>query len=468
MFLWGERPDTMMHVAVLLPFRPPDDASPTYLRELIEEARQNGAVQPPWNRKLRHPRLLTSPIQSWVVDKDIDIDYHVRRSALASPGDERELGVLVSRLHSHPLDLSRPPWEMHLIEGLEGGRFAGYVKIHHALVDGFTGMKMLVHSLSDDPDDRTRPLFFNLPAPPRPPREEDSQGNLLTDLGTLWRAVKSQTGSTLTLTQRILRPLVRRGEYADLVAGAQAPNTILNRRIGRNRRFATQQYPLAELKRLGAERGATINDVFLTVVGGGLRTFLGELGELPERPLIAFLPVNVRPTNDPGGGNAVGAMLATLGTDIAGPVERLERITASTRTAKAQLEGMTQEAILAYSAYLMAPTGFQALSAMTGIRSPLRLAFNVCVSNVPGPSQPLYLRGSRLEAVYPVSIPAHGMALNITVQSYAGTLNVGFVGCRDTLPHVQRLAVYTGDSLGALAQALSANPKGPTPGRKKR
>src|SRR4051795_8238552 len=121
MFLYGERPDTMMHVASLMPFQPPADASPAFLRELVDEARRNPEVYSPWNRKLRYPRVVGSPLQSWVVDKDFDIDYHVRRSALASPGDERELGVLISRLHSNPLDLSRPPWEVHLIEGLEGG-----------------------------------------------------------------------------------------------------------------------------------------------------------------------------------------------------------------------------------------------------------------------------------------------------------------------------------------------------------
>ena len=114
-----------------------------------------------------------SPLQSWVVDEDFDLDYHVRRSALASPGDERELGVLVSRLHSNPLDLSRPPWEVHLIEGLEGGRFAIYTKMHHALVDGYSGVRLMARSLSKDPDDREQPLFFSVPPPPRAPREAD-------------------------------------------------------------------------------------------------------------------------------------------------------------------------------------------------------------------------------------------------------------------------------------------------------
>ncbi len=176
MFLYGERPDTMMHVASLMPFKPPAGVKPSWLRELVDEARRNPEVYSPWNRKLRYPRLVASPLQSWVVDKDFDLDYHVRRSALASPGDERELGVLISRLHSNPLDMSRPPWEVHLIEGLEGGRFAVYTKMHHALVDGYSGVRLMSRSLHQDPDDREAPLFFSVPPQPRTKREEsDSQ-----------------------------------------------------------------------------------------------------------------------------------------------------------------------------------------------------------------------------------------------------------------------------------------------------
>src|SRR3954451_8938327 len=458
LFLYGERPETMMHVASLMPFEPPAGAAATFLRDLVEQARRSAEVQSPWNRKLRYRRLVGSPLQCWVVDRDFDLDYHVRRSALASPGDERELGVLISRLHSNPLDLSRPPWEVHVIEGLEDGRFAIYTKMHHALVDGYSGVRLMSRSLAKDPDDREQPWFFSVPAPKRAPAESDDDGGGglgLGSLGSLLRSAAGQAGSALTLGRRIVEPVVRRGQFPDLIDLPRAPRSILNRRIGRNRRFATQKYDLAQLKRLGTAHGATLNDVFLAIVGGGLRRFLSELDELPDAPLVAFVPVNVRPKGDEGGGNAVGAILATLATDVEDPIERLRRITASTRSAKAQLEGMTQEAILAYSAYLLAPGGLQALAGFAGIPAPLPLAFNVCVSNVPGPRDTRYLRGSRMEAYYPASIPIHGMALNITVLSYAGTFNVGFMGDRDALPHLQRLAVYTGDALTELDRAVA-------------
>ena len=451
MFVYGETPSSKMHVAGLLPFTPPADAPAEYLRELIDEARTQDVVAP-WNRKLAHPRLQYSPLHSWVVDDHFDFDYHVRRSALASPGDERELGILVSRLHSNHLDLTRPPWEIHVIEGLEGGRFALYLKIHHALVDGYSAMKMLARSLSTDPNSKDSRMFFTTPSPvparsAAPVRSANPLAAGLRTLSSLGSAVAGGIGSTVDLTAALVNTQFR----SDDVAGsASAPHSILNARISRNRRFATQQYEFARLKTLGSQHGATINDVALAIIGGGLRKFLAELDELPDRSLIAFIPVNVRPKDDAGGGNAVGAVLAPMGTDIADPIERLKSINTATRAAKAQLQTMSTAAILAYSAALLAPAGAQVASALTGVRPPWPFTFNLCVSNVPGPREPLYFNGSRLEATYPVSIPIHGMALNITLQSYAETMNFGFVGCRDRLPHLQRLAVYTGDALDEL------------------
>ncbi|WP_102145051.1 WS/DGAT/MGAT family O-acyltransferase [Mycobacterium hubeiense] len=456
MFLYGETSNSKMHVAALLPFTPPKDALADYLRRLIDDARGHEVVAP-WNRKLAHHRLQYSPIHSWVVDDNFDFDYHVRRSALASPGDERELGILISRLHSNHLDLSRPPWELHIIEGLEGGRFAMYMKIHHSLLDGYTGMKALARSLSTDPDDDDTRLFFNVPIPTRARPEASPSNPLLGAIGGVGSALTGGVGAAVGLGRALVNTQIRRdGDYARLANSAQAPHSILNAHISRNRRFATQQYSIARLKALGAAHDATLNDVALSVIAGGLRRFLQELDELPDQSLVAFLPVNIRPKDDEGGGNAVGAILVAMGTDIADPVERLTNISAATRVSKAQLQTMSPTAIMAYSAALLAPAASQIAGAVTGIRPPWPYAFNICVSNVPGPRETLYLRGSRLEATYPVSIPMHGMALNITLQSYADTMNFGFVGCRDKLPHLQRLAVYTGQALDELEAATPA------------
>lgn len=444
MFLAGEARESMMHVGGLLTFLPPPDAPADFLRQMTDEFRAAATVQSPWNLKLRTPEFLKNPLQAWVEDPDFDMDYHVRRSALPAPGDERELGVLVSRLHGIALDFHHPLWELHFIEGLERGRFAMYFKIHHALVDGYTSMQMLASSLSPDPDERDTPIFFA--RQPRQRRAGAASG--VPSLGTLLEAVREQVGTTKDVGRAFAKVIraVRHGD-SDLVAPLQAPRSIINRRISRNRRFATQQYPIERLRRIGKAAGGTVNDVILALCGSALRRLLLELDALPDKPLTAMLPVNIRPKDDPGGGNAVGAILASLATDLADPAERLQATIASTTRAKEQLQGMSKNAILQFSALLLSPLSLQQVTHTAGRARP---AFNVVISNVPGPQQTLYFRGARLEALYPLSIPFHGYGLNITISGYHDTLNFGFTGCRDTVPHLQRLAVYSVTELEAL------------------
>ncbi|HEX8951120.1 MAG TPA: wax ester/triacylglycerol synthase family O-acyltransferase [Polyangia bacterium] len=448
MFLYLESRETMMHVAGLLTFAPPPDTPPDHLRRLVDEMRASPVVHRPWNLKLRTPDLLVNPLQAWVEDKAIDLDYHVRRTALPSPGDERELGIIVSRLHGHPVDFHRPPWELHLIEGLEGGRFALYCKVHHALVDGYSAMRILSNSLSRDPTERARPLFLSVEPPARPPEHEPAAGVSIYDVLT---AVRAQVGTSRSVGQALMNLARLRLRRSELVSPLQAPRSILNRRISRSRRFATQKLETARLKAVAKAANGTLNDVVLALSGASLRRYLVELDALPGEPLVAMVPVNVRPKDDSGGGNAVGAILASLATDVADPAERLADVIASTRLAKEQLQGMSKAAIIQYSALMLSPFMMQLVPGAPGR---VRPAFNVVISNVPGPDEPLYFRGARLEAMYPMSIPVHGLALNITCNSYAGSLNFGFIGCRDTLPHLQRLAVHCGEALAELERAV--------------
>ena len=448
MFLYMESRETMMHVSSLLPFTPPPDAPPDHLRRLMDEIRAAPLVHRPFNLKLRTPELLVNPLQAWVEARDLDLEYHVRRSALPSPGDERELGILVSRLHGHEVDFHRPPWEVHLIEGLERGRFAIYVKVHHALVDGYSAMKILASSLSRDPADRTRPLFFSI-APPERVRADGEAAGL--HFPELMAAVRAQVGASKSVVKALIN-MARSSRGKGLVSPLHAPTSILNRRISRSRRFATQSFATARLRAVAKAANGTLNDVILALCAAALRKYLGELNALPDAPLVAMVPVNVRPKDDAGGGNAVGAILASLATDVADAGERVGAIIASTKRAKEQLQGMSKDAIIQYSALLTSPFMLQLLP---GAMGRVRPVFNLVISNVPGPEEPLYFRGARLEAAYPMSIPVHGLALNITCNSYAGTLDFGFIGCRDTLPHLQRLAVHAGEALPELERAVA-------------
>lgn len=452
LFLTVESQEAMLHVGGMLQFKTPAGAAEQLTADMRNEL-ATANVEPPWNRKLAYPNFLLHPLQKWIEDPDFDPTYHVRRSALPSPGDERELGVLISRLHSRPIDFTRPPWEAHLIEGLENGNMAIYVKVHHSLVDGYTAIKLLTRAMSTDPEDTETPLFFSVP-PSRRERSSLADSASVPDIGSI---LKTVTGGWTSVTD-VFKAMVnvnksRRDESNALVPSLQAPRTIFDNRISRNRRFATQQYDISRLKRIAAASGGTLNDVVLAICGGGLRTYLTELGELPEKPLIAFVPVNVRPKDDPGGGNAVAGMLANLGTHIEDPRERVTAIIASTKAAKEQMEGMTRNAILAYTALLFAPFVVQTTTAQARLGQLVPPTYNVIISNVPGPSAPLYFRGHKLESDYPVSIPVHGSALNITCLSYAGTLNFGFIGCRDNAPHLQHLAVYSGDAVAELETA---------------
>ena len=447
-FVYGETRETPQHVGTLLRLTPPADAPADWLRTTFEALRRDVPVVPPWNRRLATPWLPYNPVHTWVRDTAFDVDYHLRRTAVPTPGDERELGVLVARLHGSALDLTKPPWELHLIEGLEGGAFAMFVKVHHSLVDGYTMTRTLERALTPEPGPAR--LVCHVPLDPAP---TVPQRLLWADPGSALASSVTDARAAVALTRAFGRLALRR---SGLVGSFDAPDTIFNRRITRNRRFATQSYALDRLKRLARASGTTLNDVALAVCGGGLRTYLRELDELPDLPLVAFVPVNVRPKGDPGGGNAVGGMLASLGTHLADPVQRLQAVHASTSRAKQQLEGMTRQAVMAYSQALLAPSGLQVLSALSGLPGASRRTFNVTISNVPGPAQTLYFGGARLEASYPASIVGHGLALNITLFSYDGRMHLGFTGCRDTVPHLQRLAVHTGAAVDELETALEA------------
>jgi diacylglycerol O-acyltransferase / wax synthase len=445
-----ESDDTPMHVANLQIFSLPDDAPDTFLRDLVSRMKVGRDFASPWNHKLLSPgkvgRTLTP---AWKIDNDLDLDYHVRHSALPRPGGERELGILISRLHSHPLDFSRPLWESHIIEGLENNRFALYTKMHHSLIDGISGMRLLQRVLSTDPTARNMPPPWTV----RPERVKligSTTGHESHGLEAAIAALRSQL-KTVPMLAGALGKLVRHEEGSPLVGPFAGPPSVLNKRVTAQRRFATQQYSLSTLRELANQADASLNDVVLYLCGTALRRFLKEQNALPPEPLTAGIPVNIRPADDQGIGTAISFMIASLATDVADPMRRLEAIKASTRSAKEHLQTLPRSTLTQYTMLLMAP---YMLQLVTGLGGRARPVFNVTISNVPGPREPLYFQGARLEAMYPVSLIAHGGALNITCLSYADSLNFGYTGCRDTLPSMQRLAVYTGEALEELEQLL--------------
>ena len=467
-WLFADSLRTPMQVGMLATFTVPKD-QPNFVADLVERWRSVRQFSAPFNYQLK-----MLPVPGWVTldDDEIDLDYHLRHSALPSPGSQRELGVLVSRLHSIKLDRRYPLWEFHVIEGLEEDKFALYSKAHHSQVDGVGGIRLLKRMLSADPERRDMlppwavgqdgPDQSSLP--PKQPRKEASVS--VTSNSGPASAVKRVVGGLrdgLGDTGEVLGSLAK--TYAESATGIsdpgravpfQAPKTIFNGRIHTPRRFATQQYTIERMQAVGERTDGSLNDVFLAVVGGALRRYLTDQGQLPDEPLVANVPVSVRPEGAAKAGNSITFLYATLGTDIEDPIERIRAIRDSTRMGKRRLPSVGGAAMDAYTAALMLP--FLSL-AILGVGDRGTPFANIVVSNVPGMQEQRYLDGAELEEIYPVSLLFNGQALNITAVSYGGLFNIGFTGCRDSVPSLQRIAVYAGEELAKIEEALDERKK---------
>ena len=464
-FLLMEAREKPAHVGGLALFEPPEEADEQYLYEMYQSAISSDVpVRSLFRRRVKRPGLAG---YSWTRDEDFDIQYHVRHSALPVPGRIRELLTVVSRLHGSLLDRNRPLWEAHLIEGLADGRFALYTKIHHALCDGVTAMRLLESSISTDPTEtgmpqpwerRPKGSIFDEPDPDeqpvgRRPPEDDSWTAVVADgLRRLGSTVTGSVEGVAGATDGIGHLFSSFRDQA-LSSPIRAPRSMLNVPITGARRFAADSWSIDRIRTAAAPHGATVNDMVLAMSAGALRTYLLEQGALPDRPLVAMVPVSLKTRGaDDSAGNAVGAILCSLGTHLGSAPARLAHIQESIRQSKARLEGLTPGQIIALSALNVAPLALNMspLGRLPITEEVIRPPFNVVISNVPGPQQPLYWNGAKLSGSYPMSLLVDGQALNITTASYAGNLDFGILGCRRTVPSMQRLLGHLEDELVAL------------------
>jgi diacylglycerol O-acyltransferase len=445
-FLIPETREQPMHVGSLQLFSTPDGAGRNYLTEAYEQLLSVDDIAPTF-RKRAHRSWTTLGQWAWEQDHDIDLEHHVRHSALPRPGRIRELLALASRLHSTLLDRQRPLWEMHLIEGMRDGRFAIYFKLHHALMDGVSGMRLMQEVLSTDPGET------ELRAPYMPIERSQPGAGSGMSLGALPGAAVGAIGEVMSLGPALLRVGERLVREQAAALPMQAPRTILNGSITGSRRFAAQSWELPRLKAVAKAGATSLNDVVLAMCSGALRLYLQELDALPDSSLIAMVPVSLRGAEAPAsGGNAVGTILCNLGTDQRDAGLRLATVHESMQQGKAALAGMNRLQITAMSSLAMAP---MALGTVFGAHRLFPPPFNLVISNVPGPKQPLWMAGARLDAFYPLSIPTVGQALNITVTSYVDHMEFGLTGCRRHVPHLQRLLAHLETSLAGLEAAVS-------------
>ncbi len=458
-FLLAENRRQPMHVGGLQLFRKPEGAPRDYARQMYQSMAAVEKIAPLF---LKRPRrsLATAGQWVWSEDTEFDIEYHVRHSALPKPGRVRELLELCSRLHGTRLARERPLWEAHVIEGMRDGRIAMYTKVHHALVDGVSSMRLLQSVLSTDPDKRDMPPPWGAqPASERAEQHRAQHDQHLMDLPlSAFRSAFGITADAAGLPAALVKTISRGVRNETSAVSLYAPRTIINERITGARRFAAQDWPIERMRAIGKASGTTINDVVLAMCSGAMRRYLGELEALPDSTLIAMVPVGLQSkqaqTASAEGGNAVGAVMVKLGTDLDDPADRLHAIHRSMQAGKEALGSMTPMQILAMSAIGMAPALVTPMLRLQGIARP---PFNLIISNVPGPRTPHYYNGAELVGMYPLSIPIHGMGLNITCTSYAGSLGFGLTGCRRTVPRLQRLLTHLDDELGALEKAAGVS-----------
>jgi diacylglycerol O-acyltransferase / wax synthase len=453
LFLYLETARTPMHVVFTGIFDPAAGAPRERLRDVVE-ARLH--VVPRLRQRVRevpfgvhHPALIDDP--------DFDLDHHLHQASLPPPGGLPELADFVAGVAGRPLDRQRPLWEVHVVEGLAQGRWAIVAKTHHAVIDGIGGNELMVNLF----DLSSRPRTVSPPDEPWEPEEQPS------DLALLAGAVRANLSSPARVLQAagrsagVVRDVVRKqGDDAQSAPLTLGPRTILNHPVGVGRQVAFTDLSLSDLKAIKATLGSTVNDLVLAVVGRALRRFLAAHSEEPDGQLVAAVPISTRTHDDTGPGNRLSGMTVPLADDIPDPVEQLHSIQGVTSAAADLWGAIGAELLQDWTQFAVPAVAAQAFRFYSGSRLSARhrpLA-NLMISNLPGPSAPLYVAGARLEAMYSIGSVLAGQALNITVASYEDCMHVGIVAARDTVPALDGLVSELHDALDAFRQVAMRRP----------
>lgn len=465
-FLYMETPQTPMHVAALTLFELPEGFQGTFLDHFRAFFASRIHLVPIFEKKLARTVFdLDHP--GWVDADDVDLEDHIRGITLDKPGLFSQLEAVVGELHSVPLDRRKPLWQFHVIDGLEDGRVALYAKVHHAAVDGGAGMVILQAVMDFFPE--PRPVPPRKPGPPKrkkPSVEERALLGIHDVISNVARqqisALQAIPGLIANVTDTVLAATKTAVETGKLpkVGDLLAPKTRFNASVSDKRLWAARSLPLADAKMIAKATGAKINDVVMALCGGALRLYLEEHNELPAKPLIAFVPISLRELGNTDINNQVFGMNVPIATDVADPIKRIKRVRAAS-TQNKMLAGSLKDAAPKDFTLLGAPhllPGLMQLYGSAGLAGTMPMAVNLTISNTMGPQFPIYCAGAKVLALYPVSIATHGVALNITVQSYMGSLDFGITADAKAVPDVARLADLFEDALHELKDAVAALP----------
>ena len=450
LFLHLETPATPMHVGAVHLLERPKGARTDFCDAVKRHVAKRLPLSPVFTRQLATmPLNFANPV--WVRADAVDLDRHIHRIRLPKPGTRRQFEAAVARLHAKCLPRDRPLWAFHVIEGLQSGEIGFYTKIHHATLDGAAGVALAQALLDVTPKPR------KVDPTPKRPGEHPSLADLIGTAVRVTGARGMQLAKQLPQLAAAIAKLARGGGAGFGRNLAFGPRTPFNGQIDAARSFATASLPLDRVKAVAAAHAATINEVVLTAIGGALRRYLAMHGGVPRKSLIAAVPVSLREAGNTEATTLATMTLASLATDVADPVERLAEVRAASAAAKAvmkQLRGAMPTDFPSLGLPWLLSAG-AAVYGRFGLADRIPPIANLVVSNVPGPPMPFYLAGARLKTYWPVSIVEHGLGLNITLQSYAGSLDFGLIAARSGLPDLHRLAQGL---LEAFAELEAAQP----------
>ncbi len=460
-FLYLETPTTHMHVSGTYIFDP-SGVEGGYRFERVKALIVNRLHRlPPFRwRLVEVPFGLHHPI--WIEDPAFDVDNHVIRRILPPPGRQADLLEMAGEIMGQPLNRAHPLWEIHLIEGLQGGRVAMVAKTHHAAIDGASGAELVTNLLDLSPEVTT---YEDVEWEPEPMPSDTEM--LVYALNSLAR----QPAAFGEAVRDTFSGALSRRTYSgpDASSGAStgglfhAPRTSINRPIGAGRLFAVTEVSLADVKDIRRSLGGTVNDVVLALCAGALRRYLLDRDELPTEPLVAMVPISVRAEEEKGSmGNRVANMFVALATELADPVERLNTIRTNSKSSKARATAAGTETLATWAQFAPPLIAAQAakLYSSTRMADHHRPAFNVTISNVAGPQFPLYFAGARLTAWYPMGPIFDGSGLNITVMSYDNVVYFGLIACSETVARVGDIAGFMNDAAAELLSAAKNAPLG--------
>jgi len=462
-FLYMETNETPMHISSLMICEPAKAGENPYellKSQIVERLHEI----PSFHRRLMHtPFYIDHPV--WVTAEVVDLDYHIKHARLPEPGNVEQLRMVVQGLHSLVLDRDRPLWQFYIIEGVEDpafglkkGSFALYTKGHHACLDGGAGISVMDILSDREPTPRPplpkseimlhaeKPGFFELIGSAYG-KFIQQQVNMIAALPALSTAIGNVAKLALEDSRGILSKL------------RPAPKTRFNVRIQKQRAWGVQSLSLPAVKILAKQTGTTLNDVVLSICGGALRRYLERHNELPDRSLVAAVPVSLRELGDTSNTNRVANMNCEIASHIEDPIARLQAVHQNAVQAKKELAAIKEVFPTDYS-FFGAPVIVSAMAQVasrTNIVNQMPAVINVAISNVPGPRHPVYFAGSKVSAFFPVSIATHGCALNITLQSYVDRLDFGLIACKVAVPDVQDIADDIVAEFKALKIAVAAN-----------